>query len=101
MRERRFLMWDKFMTEANSRGWFMFVSARNSAFHIEDLLALVCKLNKSDNGFDSSAVVQIAKEVEKLGGTSEDRVSIAETLVNKCCTTLLLNDDDTGRWDGR
>ena len=101
MRERRFLMWDKLMTEANGRGWFLFVNAHHSAYHIEDLLKLVCELNKSDNGFDSNAVVQIADEIKKLGGTSEDRVSIAETLVNKCCTTLLLNDDDTSRWDGR
>ncbi len=101
MRERRFLMWDKFMTEANSHGWFMVVSACHNAYHIEDLLKLVCELNKNDNGFDSNAVVQIADEVKRLGGTSEDRVFIAETLVNKCCTTLLLNDDDTSRWDGR
>lgn len=98
MRERRFLMWDKFMKEANGRGWLMFISK----FHIEDLLALICDLNKKENGFDSNAVVQVAKAVEELGGTSENRVSIAETIVNKCCETLLLNDgDDSGRWDGR
>lgn len=97
MRERRFLMWDKFMKEANGRGWFMLVSK----FCIEDLLALICDLNKKENGFDSNAVVQVAKAVEELGGTSENRISVAETIVNKCCETLLLNDGGSGRWDGR
>lgn len=98
MRERRFLMWNKFTKEANGRGWLMFISKS----HIEDLLALIRDLNKKENGFDSNAVVQIAKAVEELGGTSENRVSIAEVIVNKCCETLLLNDgDNSGRWDGK